>query len=372
MQFSHTRFNAYQTCPAQLGFMLDKVPGEEAEILQVGDLAHRFYAEYIKHCLEAEIETDTSAGRAIADRVFNKASEEYAKKDRPFLNLAAYETVWNELLLPFLDSHLAPANVFSIEERGAVTRDLQPTDWFADDVFIRYVIDVLAFEGLKAVITDYKSGWSIDANPSQMELYALVVFALYPHIETVECVFDYTRFNIQKCATFERTDFDAIHTKVESLAVRIEADKQMVPTPGVHCNTCGWRKHCKASARAPESITTSDEAQQAIEAIALMQRDLKPLEEKLKAYCKSNGPVTHNGTIAGYLPTGGLGFDDAKAFHDAALQDGVDDPWKYLSVNGTKVKKLSKRGVYEGRLAAVTVNNRSLRWGFKRAGDDEE
>jgi hypothetical protein len=69
----------------------------------------------------------------------------------------------------------------------------------------------------------------------------------------------------------------------------------------------------------------------------------------------------------GYHAQGGLGFDDARALHDALVSEGKD-PFDYLAPAREKYKKLAdkKTGEYPGKLGEIAVNLRSTRFEGKK------
>lgn len=74
------------------------------------------------------------------------------------------------------------------EIKCGLTRDLEPCDFFAKDVWLRAVIDLLVVNertGTARVI-DYKFGKSKNADMSQLQLMALVVFKMFPNIKRVK------------------------------------------------------------------------------------------------------------------------------------------------------------------------------------------
>lgn len=74
------------------------------------------------------------------------------------------------------------------EQQLAINKVYQPTEYFADDVWLRVVIDVLVIsetEPTVAAAIDYKTGKRKD-DFSQLQLNAAVIFAHYPQIFTVE------------------------------------------------------------------------------------------------------------------------------------------------------------------------------------------
>jgi len=72
-----------------------------------------------------------------------------------------------------------------VEQKLSIDRNFQPCAW--SDAWSRGIIDLLITHKNVAVVVDYKTG---KRKPSdQLWLYALYVFAYYPHIESVQTAF---------------------------------------------------------------------------------------------------------------------------------------------------------------------------------------
>lgn len=71
------------------------------------------------------------------------------------------------------------------EHQMALNADKQPCDWFAPDIWVRSIIDVLVLQGEKAWVGDYKSG-RIKDDPTQLQLFAAMTFIHFPEVQTVK------------------------------------------------------------------------------------------------------------------------------------------------------------------------------------------
>jgi hypothetical protein len=76
------------------------------------------------------------------------------------------------------------------EQRMGITRQFEPCGYFADDIWLRVVSDVLILseDGTRAAVIDYKSG-KIKPDMSQLLLNAAVIFAYYPMVQTVDVAY---------------------------------------------------------------------------------------------------------------------------------------------------------------------------------------
>jgi len=64
------------------------------------------------------------------------------------------------------------------EQKVCLTEDLQPTEFFAKDAWVRGIFDVVAIQGKTAEITDWKTGKRKPDN-AQLELFAALAFSTY-------------------------------------------------------------------------------------------------------------------------------------------------------------------------------------------------
>lgn len=367
MPYSYSQINNWRTCPARLRFYRQKVQVPEPEIMQMGALAHSVYEAYFRHCMAENVPTDLMMLPTIAQQQYRDTADQYRRRRKPYLSDEQFQSVLNELVLPFGETHMVNLNdIAEIEQQIAIRADMQPCEWLAPDVWFRGIVDLLEVPDDETLrIVDYKTGFAVESDALQMAIYAWLLFGLYPHVQWVECVFDYTRFNIRKPQQFGRSQAPEIDAEVRQICSNIEADTEMAPAPGLHCLTCQYAHVCEAKTEVPGAIESVQDAQKAVEAISLLERDLKGTKEALRLWCTANGNVEHNGTCWGFHAQGDRGFDDAAAFHDEARKLGLD-PFKYLSVNNTKAKRLLDD------LAHIAVPTRKTVFAGRKVSGGEE
>lgn len=92
----------------------------------------------------------------------------------------------------FMRKHLDTLNRLEgdkyCELKCGLNKDMEPCDFFAKDVWLRAVIDLLIVNTRTNVarVVDYKFGKSKNADTSQLQLMALVVFKMFPQIKKVK------------------------------------------------------------------------------------------------------------------------------------------------------------------------------------------
>jgi hypothetical protein len=159
----------YEKCPARAKFQyVDKVVEENdpkrTAALAKGNKAHDDAEKYVK----GEID---------------QLPKELKKFEKKFEEIRELQQANPELLV--------------LEEQWAFTRDWQPCEWYADDVWVRMILDRLEWldaDKTGAIITDYKTGRK-DGNEvkhgQQGQLFVLGAFMKYPSLQVVKVMFEY-------------------------------------------------------------------------------------------------------------------------------------------------------------------------------------
>lgn len=112
---------------------------------------------------------------------FHLAAEEYIRDGKPISKKFSFAQ-------DMLDSLNAKRGVKLCEKKMGLTENLEPCDFFADNVWFRGIADLLIIDVLAdtAWVIDYKTGKSSKyADKGQLELMALTVFAHYPDVKKV-------------------------------------------------------------------------------------------------------------------------------------------------------------------------------------------
>ena len=92
------------------------------------------------------------------------------------------------------------------EYQMAVNSSLEPCDWFAPEVFMRGIADIVVLRGNIACVGDFKTGKPTYADPSQLELMALMIFQHHPEIEVVHGLLLVLLYDKPVAAKFKRED----------------------------------------------------------------------------------------------------------------------------------------------------------------------
>jgi hypothetical protein len=75
-----------------------------------------------------------------------------------------------------------------IEQQLAITKNCEPCNWMAPDVWCRGIVDVLHIDGNTAWVLDHKTG-KRKPDSAQLALFALLVFYHYPQVTECKTAF---------------------------------------------------------------------------------------------------------------------------------------------------------------------------------------
>jgi CRISPR/Cas system-associated exonuclease Cas4 (RecB family) len=169
---------------------------------------------------------------------FHEAAEKYVRDDEP---LPPYFTFVKQTL----DNLKQISGERLCEYEMGITKDLQPCEFNAPDVWYRGIADLLIIDREKgeARVVDYKTGKSAKyADPEQLELMSLCVFKHFPEITRVKAGLLFVIANALVKSQYNAEQQDFLWTKWSDrnkrLAFASESDTWN-PKPSGLC-----RKHC--------------------------------------------------------------------------------------------------------------------------------
>ena len=188
MAWSFSALSGYETCPrrhweTRIAKRVQDPPGEEA---QWGTRLHKVLEDRLK------------SGQPITG------------------NLSCYEPYAAKV-----ESLKAPTGTLYAERKIALTKDLQPTGYFAKDVWVRAVLDVSIDNGAKLLICDWKTG---KQKPSeQLELSAAIGAAVHPKAQVIQTAFIWLKPKTTDIAVVKRDEVGAIWSRFLPRVARMEA-----------------------------------------------------------------------------------------------------------------------------------------------------
>jgi ATP-dependent exoDNAse (exonuclease V) beta subunit len=141
--------------------------------------------------------TETEATRFGVD--VHKAAEEYIRDGKPMPpNYDKFK--------PALDALANIPGEKHCEIEFALTEDLTPTGFKADNVWVRGIADLLILNGDTAYVVDYKTGSAKYPDKKQLELMALMTFKHYPDVVRVKAALVFLVHDVVIKAQYNRED----------------------------------------------------------------------------------------------------------------------------------------------------------------------
>lgn len=220
MPLSFSRLSTFEQCPAQFDYLYvsKRVQSTSNEAADYGDRVHKVLEAY---------------GNGSLDK--DSLSEEGCSTLKQ----------WGAVV----EKIMARSGTKLFEQQMAVNRQLQPVDWFAADVWIRSIADVLIIDGDTAYCLDYKTG-KVKDNPTQLQLFAAMVMWHYPEVKTVKTSFMWLRFNEMTNAKYERRFLAALWRGMEPRFDKVQEVIDLGVFDTKPSGLCPW---CPAKAICPDA-----------------------------------------------------------------------------------------------------------------------
>lgn len=132
-----------------------------------------------------------------------------------------------------------------VELKMCVNERLQPTDWFADDAWIRGIADAMVWLSDDHLwIGDWKTG-KRRPDFAQLKLFSLMVWQHYPEIQKCTTSFVWVKDKAIDTETFERSHankmWEEVITKIRRVYKAEEAGNWPAKPSGL-CNYCDVKK----------------------------------------------------------------------------------------------------------------------------------
>ena len=359
--YSYSRLSLFEGCPAAFKMRyLEKLPEAPSEALAFGGLVHTIIANYTRHCMDNGLPTDITAMPDIVRICF------YEKPS------GLPSSRYNEVLE--VAERFAGSHVFEIDTIEGYEKWIQA--WLSGKKFLfRGILDLLKIEGTTATIRDYKSDFQLRPQSEvegdmQLKVYPWLVSLEYSKITTFRCELDFVRHDVVRTFTFERDQIPKIEKQVMGMIAMVEdaiAKNKFPATPGQACNWCGYTAACPKAQDIPADvrpIQTPEDARAMAEELSVLERQVAIRKDLLKAFCNKNGNVEFNGLAWGHHLVESRAIEDIDAFVKI-LNSAKQDPRPYLTISGTKVKKLFRDDTMLARLEPIIVEKNYTRFDSK-------
>lgn len=229
MPLSYSRLSVFEQCEARFDYQYvsKRVQDSMNEASAYGDRVHK--------TLESFGNAGKQGPEAIAGvKALATSAEELQTLDR-----------WG----PLVERILSQPGEKVFEYQMAVNKDLQPVDWFAKDVWIRSIADVLVIHDDTAYVLDWKSG-KVKDNPTQLQLFAAMVLWHYPEVQKVKTSFVWLAHNEVTNSHYERRFLGALWRALEPRFLRVQETIELGVFKTKPSGLCPW---CPASQICPDA-----------------------------------------------------------------------------------------------------------------------
>ena len=138
--------------------------------------------------------------------------------------------------------------VLNAEIRMCINENLEPTEWFSADAWLRSIVDILIVDhnNATATVMDWKTG-KPNKNYNQLKLFALQVFQHYPQVDKVKTAFIWLKDKSINSKVYVRGDmgtmWETVLNKIDRVKQSVKYDK-WPPKPSGLCRYCPANKIC--------------------------------------------------------------------------------------------------------------------------------
>jgi hypothetical protein len=127
------------------------------------------------------------------------------------------------------------------EMKLALTRQFEPCDYFAPNVYVRVVIDLAVIQAKPgiAIVVDWKTG-KVKDDPTQMALNAAVLSRWMPEIKLFKTIFVWLQSSNLTPKNYVPGDFLAVWNNLLPRVQKIEEARKTTTFPAKEGPLCGW------------------------------------------------------------------------------------------------------------------------------------
>lgn len=176
-----------------------------------------------------------------------KDEDSEAQADGKFIHDALYKRVIKSVPLPMELTPLEKmAKKFADakgekkgEMRLALNRNFEPVDFFAHDVWVRSIVDLLIVRDKTAIVTDYKTG-KVKDDFTQLGLTCAVLASWLPDMDLFIGMFAWTKAGKVTTDTYSRSALKGVWNDLLPRVNKMEAAYNDTTMPAKPSVLCGW------------------------------------------------------------------------------------------------------------------------------------
>lgn len=185
----------------------------------------------------------------VAKDVKDEYGDSEAGAEGNAIHLALFRRITKGSPLPLPLRYLEPlAAKFAAtpgEKHGelklALTRDFEPTDFFASDVYLRSIVDLAIVRHDHVIVVDWKTG-KVKDDFTQLAMSAAVLAQFMPELRTFELAFVWLKHKNISRKQFAVSEINSVWDDLLPRATRIETARQTTDFPAKQSGLC--RGYC--------------------------------------------------------------------------------------------------------------------------------
>lgn len=285
----------YDSCP-HAAFLGEGQPEFSTHPQARGTIAHEFKSRVIRECIENHERTyPTEMAKPLMVEVIEQSGLPVDAQEFDTLMALAWK---------FVDGH-------EFDWEHIVDTEEDYTSEIAG-VVLTGKPDLVEIHARRAIIKDYKTGWSIDPETEmrgsfQGRWYAKIVLDTYPQLTEVKLVWEYERWSKTREAIIKRSDLPDIDAMLTNLVRRIQRSAETgewPASPGKWCSLCPAAHLCPIPKdyRGAGLVADRESAQAVAEMLLVLEAVQKTGKSSLRAWCAEHGPVEVGGMCFDFTP----------------------------------------------------------------------
>ena len=242
--YSYSKIKKYIECPHKFKLsVIDRIGVPVVIPAVIGNIFHRFVAEYDTHRLSAG---NPQPIPGIVDRLVEEAKMVTLDRAKVVLN-EKQEKDAETLCHDYSRKPLTLKGLVGIEHKWAVTESGESCDFKSPNAYFRGIFDKLYIDGGLASVLDHKTSRKANADRLQVEIYSWAVTKLWPMIQQVSAVFEYDRLNWSDSFLLDYEDITKTDEFIRATITNCENDREFRPRPSAKaCRWCPFTEICPA------------------------------------------------------------------------------------------------------------------------------
>jgi hypothetical protein len=125
------------------------------------------------------------------------------------------------------------------EMKLALTREFEPCDYFAPNVWVRVVIDLAIIRGRVGIVVDWKTG-KVKDDFTQMGLNAAVLSRWMPELDLLRTSYVWLQAGKLSPKIYSLEDLTGVWNNLLPRVAKMEQDRARLNLPAKQSKLCGW------------------------------------------------------------------------------------------------------------------------------------